>query len=69
MLKLNNYRAALDKAMRRGSIGFAESYIEGDIDSRDLTAVFRFFLHNRELFDEAAGRGLVQGLESTASRI
>jgi len=40
--------------MRRGALGFAESYMAGDIDSSDLTALFRFYVQNRPRLDEAA---------------
>lgn len=56
LLKLNNFRV-VHKALRRGSIGFAESYIDGDIDCNDLLALFRFFVRNQNKF-EKAGRGL-----------
>lgn len=44
-------------ALRRGTLGFAESYIEGDIESQDLGEVFRFFIDNKANLDRA-GRGL-----------
>lgn len=56
VLKLRNYRV-LGKALRRGAIGFAESYIDGDIECDDLTGLMRFFLQNIERF-EGTGRGL-----------
>ena len=52
VLRLNNL-AVLTEAMRRGTVGFAASYINGDIDVEDLTALFRFFLQNRDMFDAA----------------
>lgn len=55
-LSLNNYRV-IWRAMRRGMIGFAESYIKRDIETDDLGAVFRFFLTNFEAFN-SSGRGL-----------
>jgi cyclopropane-fatty-acyl-phospholipid synthase len=45
-LLLNTY-AAFWRSLRRGSIGFAESYLAGEIDSDDLVALFRFFIDNR----------------------
>lgn len=51
-LRLNNFKV-LRQAMRRGTVGFAAAYMDGDTDMDDLTAVFRFFLQNRDLFDEA----------------
>ena len=55
-LRLNSY-ALLRKALLRGSIGFAESYIDGDIETSDVVKVFRFFLDNEHLFMRA-GRGV-----------
>ena len=55
-LKLNSYRV-LAKALKSGSIGFAEAYMDGDIDCPDLTALVGFFLRNRRQF-ERDGRGL-----------
>jgi cyclopropane-fatty-acyl-phospholipid synthase len=39
------------KSLRRGGIGFAESYINGDWSTPDLGAIFRFFLENRRKLD------------------
>ena len=36
VLKLNNY-GVISKSLRRGGIGFAEAYIDGDFDCSDLT--------------------------------
>ncbi len=44
-----------DKALRRGSIGVAESYMAGDFESRDLGNVFRFFLDNKAALANAGG--------------
>lgn len=46
-LKLNSYRV-LWQALRRGSIGFAESYMDEDVESDGLEALFHFFLRNRD---------------------
>ncbi|MFN4140557.1 class I SAM-dependent methyltransferase [Aestuariivirga sp.] len=51
-LQLRNYRPVWN-AMRRGALGFAESYMAGDADSSDLTALFRFYLQNRARLDRA----------------
>lgn len=51
-LKLNNFKV-LKKAMRRGTLGFAEAYMNGDIEIDDLVRLFRFFLQNRDVFDKA----------------
>jgi cyclopropane-fatty-acyl-phospholipid synthase len=52
VLKLNNFRV-IGQAMRRGTLGFAAAYINGDIEIDDLTALFRFFLKNRTMFASA----------------
>jgi len=52
-LQLKNFRP-IWSAVRRGAIGFAESYMAGDIESSDITAVLRFYLQNREPLDKAA---------------
>jgi cyclopropane-fatty-acyl-phospholipid synthase len=43
-------------SLRRGSIGFAEAYINGECETTDLGQVFRFFLDNKAALAEA-GRG------------
>jgi cyclopropane-fatty-acyl-phospholipid synthase len=52
VLKLNNLKV-ITEAMNRGTVGFAAAYINGDIEMPDLTAMFRFFLQNRDIFDGA----------------
>lgn len=52
-LQLRNYRPVWN-AVRRGAIGFAESFMAGDADSSDITAVLRFYLQNRESLNKAA---------------
>jgi cyclopropane-fatty-acyl-phospholipid synthase len=51
-LKLNNFKV-ISQAMRRGTVGFAAAYMNGDIEVDDLTALFRFFLQNRDMFENA----------------
>ena len=55
-LSLANY-LVIAKALRRGPLGFAEAYIDGDIDSPDLVEIFRFFIRNRTSLNRS-GRGL-----------
>jgi cyclopropane-fatty-acyl-phospholipid synthase len=55
-LTFRSYRV-LRRAMARGSIGFAESYMDGDVEVDDLVGLFRFFLNNRRRLTDA-GRGL-----------
>lgn len=52
VLKLRNFKV-ITEAMRRGTVGFAAAYINGDLEIDDLTAVFRYFLQNRDIFDDA----------------
>ncbi|KKC39596.1 SAM-dependent methyltransferase [Devosia epidermidihirudinis] len=52
VLRLNNFRV-LTEAMQRGTVGFASAYMNGDIEVDDLTALFRFFLQNRDMFEQA----------------
>jgi len=54
-LSLANFRL-IGKALRRGALGFAEAYLDRDIDTPDLTAVFRYFLANEHRFEQAGGR-------------
>jgi cyclopropane-fatty-acyl-phospholipid synthase len=44
------------KSVRRGNIGFAASYLDGDFEVNDLRNVFRFFLRNKPAL-RSAGRG------------
>ena len=53
-LKLHNF-GVISKALRRGAIGFAEAYLEGDIDCSDLTGLFQFFIRNRNHLDKSGG--------------
>ncbi len=53
-LTINSYRV-LEKCIRRGSVGFGEAYMAGDIDCSDLVSLFRFFLINRGAFHAAGG--------------
>ncbi len=50
LIRFRNHRACA-KIMRGGAIGFAEAYMNGDIDCADLTGLFRFFLRNRTQFE------------------
>jgi cyclopropane-fatty-acyl-phospholipid synthase len=53
-LKLNSY-ALLWRALTRGMIGFADSFMTGEIESPDIGDVMRFFLANFSDFDNAGG--------------
>ena len=52
-LTLNTY-APVWASIRRGAVGFSESYIDGGWDSSDVTALLRFYLQNRHALDSAA---------------
>lgn len=52
VLRLNNFKV-LSETMQRGTVGFAAAYMRGDIEVDDLTALFRFFLQNRDMFESA----------------
>ena len=52
VLRLNNFKV-ITETMRRGTVGFASAYMNGDIEVDDLTALFRFFLQNRDMFEQA----------------
>ncbi len=54
-LELVNYNVFW-KSLQRGSIGFGEAYMAGDIETDDLVALLRFFLDNKAAF-VAAGHG------------
>ena len=53
-LTINSYRV-LEKCIRRGTVGFGEAYMAGDVDCSDLVSLFRFFLINRGAFHAAGG--------------
>jgi cyclopropane-fatty-acyl-phospholipid synthase len=57
VVRLNNYRV-LRETMRRGAIGFAASYIRGDVEVDDLTALFRNVLQNKRIYDEGKEPGM-----------
>jgi cyclopropane-fatty-acyl-phospholipid synthase len=40
----------IPETLRRGTIGFAHAYMRGDVEVDDLTALFRYFLQNRNEF-------------------
>ncbi len=54
-IRLNNF-GVFWKSLRRGTVGFAESYIDGDFDTPNLANLFRFFLDNKPRLTQA-GRG------------
>ena len=40
----------VSETLRRGTVGFAHAYMRGDLEVDDLTALFRYFLQNRNEF-------------------
>lgn len=57
-LVLKNYRV-LSKTLRRGQIGFADSYMAGDIDTDNLVELFNYYMDNEQAL-AAAAPGLVR---------
>ena len=55
-LKLKNFKVVW-AGIRRAQLGFFERYMAGDVESRNPTAFFRFYLQNRSGID-GAGRGI-----------
>ena len=53
-IKLHNENFYADVAFQ-GSVGAAESYIAGDWDCDDLTALIQIFVRNRDLLDDMEG--------------
>lgn len=49
-LVLRNFKV-LQKTLQRGTVGFAQAYIDGDVEIEDLTGLFRYFLQNRDVLD------------------
>ncbi len=52
---LRNYRA-LSKTLRRGTLGFADSYMAGDLDTDDLISLFNYFTDNEAALGAALPR-------------
>jgi len=55
-LHIRNFKV-ITKTLRRGTVGFAQAYIDGDLEVEDLTALFRYFLQNRDVFDPSEEKG------------
>jgi len=45
----------IPETLKRGTVGFAQAYMNGDVEVEDLTALFRYFLQNREEFQPKKG--------------
>jgi cyclopropane-fatty-acyl-phospholipid synthase len=65
VLSLKNYRV-ITKSLRRGTLGFADAYIAGDVECSDLVSLFRFFVRNYHAL-QSSGRGLFR--HSIADRL
>jgi cyclopropane-fatty-acyl-phospholipid synthase len=50
VLRIRSFKV-VTKTLQRGTVGFAQSYIDGDLEVDDLTTLFRYFLQNRDVFD------------------
>ncbi|HQZ13588.1 MAG TPA: cyclopropane-fatty-acyl-phospholipid synthase family protein [Devosia sp.] len=47
---LHSYKV-LTETLRRGTVGFAQTYVDGLVEVDDLTALFRYFLQNKDELD------------------
>jgi cyclopropane-fatty-acyl-phospholipid synthase len=45
----------LTETLSRGTVGFAQSYVDGLVEVDDLTTLFRYFLQNRAVLDSSEG--------------
>jgi cyclopropane-fatty-acyl-phospholipid synthase len=54
VLHIHSFKT-VTKTLARGTVGFAQSYIDGDIEIEDLTALFRYFLQNKAVLDSRDG--------------
>jgi cyclopropane-fatty-acyl-phospholipid synthase len=52
-LTFKNFKV-IPASVRRGHLGFFDRYMAGDIESRDPTAFFRFYLQNQKGLDRAS---------------
>lgn len=54
-LTLRNF-SMIPETLQRGTVGFSHAYMRGDVEVDDLTALFRYFLQNRNEF-QPKGKG------------
>jgi cyclopropane-fatty-acyl-phospholipid synthase len=52
-LQMRNY-SVIWASIRRGQLGFFERYLAGDLESKNPTTLFRFYLQNRQALDDAS---------------
>jgi hypothetical protein len=64
-LVVKNYRV-LSKTLRRGPLGFADSYMAGDVETDSLLDLFNYYMDNEAAL-AAAAPGLVCALADAAS--
>ena len=56
VLTINRPARLVAKVARRGSLGFADAYIAGDVDCDDLTGLFLFYLYNYRKLEASGDR-------------
>lgn len=54
-LNISSWKVVV-RAVQRGANGFAESYLRGEVETPDLTALVRFFARNKSALVTAGGR-------------
>lgn len=54
-LLIRNF-SMIPETLQRGTVGFSHAYMRGDVEVDDLTALFRYFLQNRNEF-QPKGKG------------
>ena len=52
-LTLHNF-SVIWASVKRGQLGFFERYLAGDVECKDTTGLFRFYLQNRDALDSAS---------------
>ncbi|MGI9350845.1 MAG: class I SAM-dependent methyltransferase [Rhizobiaceae bacterium] len=60
-LILHNWKLAR-KVILAGTIGVAETYMDGDWDSPDVTQMLEFFLENKGVYDNVAEQSILTGV-------
>ena len=50
------------KAAWGGTIGVAESYIDGDWESPNVAETLELFLHNKNIYDDVASQGMIMNM-------
>jgi cyclopropane-fatty-acyl-phospholipid synthase len=54
VIHVKSFRVLIE-TLRRGTVGFAQSYVDGLVEVDDLTTLFRYFLQNRAVLDSHEG--------------